>query len=317
MDTANKLESKQKQVQYLNEVMDANMHKNRQAMDGYIAAALKAAREKAEEVASILSSWGSEAGPGEQLEVNRQLLERVRSSEKLKGISRYLGRYRKIVSKEIQDGYAFGLGEKYDIELGNRISRLVSSEYALLGTLPAIPLFLRKYQRKTLKQYRRRDRISRGMGDIIICIDESDSTRGGQGTLGQGTGLCAAGGCIPERQERSLVHYSGKGSIKTDLFIHWNYTQEDVSRSAEFFLREGTDFETPLAEALRLMDTVQFCWADIVFITDGICRVAEAFMDRFLKRKTTMHFRVYGTILDKGSGGYMEDTIEPFCNSVY
>ena len=43
--------------------------------------------------------------------------------------------------------------------------------------------------------------------------------------------------------------------------------------AAETFLRGGTDFKQPLDEAIQLMNS-GFENADIVFLTDGLCKLA-------------------------------------------
>ena len=46
----------------------------------------------------------------------------------------------------------------------------------MLAAPETLPLFLRKLQRKSLKQYQRREPIYKGSGDIICMLDESGST---------------------------------------------------------------------------------------------------------------------------------------------
>ena len=55
----------------------------------------------------------------------------------------------------------------------------------MLAMPQTIPLFLRKYQQKQIKQYRRREPVTRGMGDIICCLDESASTEGDAAAWGK------------------------------------------------------------------------------------------------------------------------------------
>lgn len=45
----------------------------------------------------------------------------------------------------------------------------------MLAAPETLPLFLRKLQRKALKQYQRREPICKGSGDIICMLDESSS----------------------------------------------------------------------------------------------------------------------------------------------
>ena len=75
-------------------------------------------------------------------DANAALLERVRDSKTLQDISRYLGRFREIFAQGKRNGYAYGRGEKYALELGNDLSRALTSELAMLAvpeTLPVVP----------------------------------------------------------------------------------------------------------------------------------------------------------------------------------
>lgn len=78
----------------------------------------------------------------------------------LKDISKYLVRFREIFAQAKKNSYAYGRGETYSLELGNNLSRALTSELAMLATPETIPLFLRKYQQKQIKQYRRREPMS-------------------------------------------------------------------------------------------------------------------------------------------------------------
>ena len=87
----------------------------------------------------------------EHSEVNLSLLEAVRKSDSLKDIAKYLGRFREIFAQGKRNGYTYGRGEKYSLELGNSLSRALTSELAMLASPATIPLFLRKYQRRQIK----------------------------------------------------------------------------------------------------------------------------------------------------------------------
>ncbi len=78
-------------------------------------------------------------------------------------------------------------GEKYSLELGCNISRALTSELAMLASPKTVALFLRKYQRKQIKQYQRREPIYKGMGDIICCLGESITTAGDPAAWGKMT----------------------------------------------------------------------------------------------------------------------------------
>ncbi len=91
-------------------------------------------------------------------------------------ISQYLGRLREMMRVKRKNATVYGRGEKYGLELGNRLRSVISSEFGPLAAPETIPLFLRKYQRGALLQHQQRERVCKGQGDKIVCLDESGST---------------------------------------------------------------------------------------------------------------------------------------------
>ena len=313
---ANAAENKHRQAEAVGKLIDTNATQHKDAIDSLVAQAVKAASERAEEVQSIIGAWGDDPGSLEKTDVNIQLLDLVRKSDVLKDISKYLGRFREIFAQGKRNGYAYGRGETYALELGNDLSRAIGSELAMLATPLTLPLFLQKYQRRQIKQYQRREPIRKGLGDVIVCLDESTSTRGDSAAWGKAVALTLLEIAASGGRSFALIHFSSKGSIKTDLFRPGAYTAMDKLSAAETFLGGGTDYETPMREALRLMEQEGFENADVVFITDGECELQESFREQLAKEQTARHFTVTGVLLDKGEPG-MEFSLKSFCQSIY
>lgn len=230
-------------------------------------------------------------------------------------ITRQLGRMREIVSAARKNGYAFGRGEKYSIELGRDLNRLLSSEYALLALPETAPLFYRKYQNKSLKQYQRREPIKKGRGDLIFCLDESGSTEGENAAWGKALALTMLGIAARDGRKFALVHFASRNQFQTDLFLPGQYGQEEMLRAAECFLNGGTNFETPLTEALRLMEQGGFQKADVVFVTDGACALPELFLAKLREAQAAHRFTVTGILLDQGDS--FPFSLALFCAKVY
>lgn len=313
---ANKAESKAKQIAALNQMVDDNLRKNKTAIQAAIQTAAQAAQDKAQEVTEILMSWGDEAGnPMGRTPLNQEVLQKVRGNKNLLEIAKHLGRFREILTALRKNSYAFGRGEKYSIELGNDLQRVITSELAMLATPETTPLFLRKYQRKNLKQYLRREAVTKGHGDIIVCLDESGSMDGDPIAWGKALTFSLLEVAKINRRNFALIHFSGPGSVKTDVLRDGNYTLDDIMAAADTFLDGGTNYEAPLTEALRLIyDSFQN--ADVVFITDGGCAVSEPFAVNFRNAKTERRFTVTGLLLDNDSPGF-EFSLEPFCEKNY
>ena len=316
VDAANKAESKQRQVEAVSKMIDATAAQHKDTITAAVAGAVKAAAGKAEEVQAIIGGWSNDPGNMERSEANAALLAHVRENPNLKAIARYLGRFREIFAEGKRNGYAYGRGEKYSLELGNSLSRALTSELAMLASPLTTPLFLRKYQRKQIKQYQRREPIYKGMGDMIVCLDESLSTVGDDAAWGKAVALALLDIAADNGRSYALIHFSGPGSFRTDIFRPGSYSTQDKMAAAECFLAGGTDFETPLKEAIRLMDAEGFENADTVFITDGNCELPEAFAEQLRTEQIANNFSVTGVLLDAGSPGW-EFSLKSFCRKIY
>lgn len=297
-------------------MIDASAAGNQEAISALVAQAVQSATEKAEEVQAIIGAWSDEPGNLERNEVNEELLAQVRKSDVLKSVAKYLGRFREIFAQGKRNGYAYGRGEKYSLELGNDISKAITSELAMLASPKTMPLFLQKYQRKQIKQYQRREPVYKGMGDIICCLDESGSTYGDPAAWGKAVALTLLEIAADGGRNFALIHFSDSGDFKTDLFRPGAYTMADKMKAAETFLNGGTDFETPMQEALRLMRDEGFENADIVFITDGQCGMPEHFLTELRQEQMERRFTVTGVLLDSDYPG-IEFSLKPFCQNIY
>ena len=301
VEAANKAESKRRQVEAVGKLVDANAAKSRDDVAGLVSLAVSAAAEKAEEVRNIIGAWSDEPGNLERNEANAELLALVRKSQVLRDISRYLGRFREIFAQGKRNGYSYGRGEKYALELGRDLSRALTSELAMLASPQTVPLFLRKYQRGQIKQYQRREPIYKGMGDIICCLDESDSTHGDPAAWGKAVALTLLEIAAGSGRSFALIHFSRTESFQTDLFRPGAYTMADKMRAARTFLGGGTTFQTPMNEALRLMKVEGFENADIVFVTDGECRLPDEYLEQLHSEQTARRFTVISPCRDGDS----------------
>ena len=313
---ANTAESKRRQAQAVGKLIDVNRSRERAAVGSLVAHAVTSAAERAREVQSVIAAWSDEPGHLEKTQANEDLLALVRNSDVLREVSKYLGRFRELFANGKRNGYAYGRGEKYTLELGRDLTRALSSELAMLASPETLPLFLRKYQRGQVKQYQRREPIYQGAGDIICCLDESDSTCGAPAAWGKAVALTLLEIAADGHRSFALIHFSGRGSFRTDLFRPGAYTAADKMAAAEVFLGGGTDFQTPMDEALRLMGEEGFERADVVFVTDGACALPAEYLVRFREEQKSRRFTVTGILLDEGCAG-MDFSLHPFCQDIY
>ena len=316
INAANRLDSKQRQMEAVSQMLDTTMLRQTDTVDLAVSAAVQAATVRAQEVQSIIGAWSDEPLNMRRTPENLALLKKVRQSTTLKDISKYLGRFREIFAQAKKNSYGYGRGETYSLELGNNLSRALTSELAMLATPETIPLFLRKYQQKQIKQYRRREPIYKGMGDIICCLDESSSTEGEAAAWGKAVAMTLLEIAAESHRSFALIHFAGGSSCQVDIFRPGEYTLEDKLSAAETFLGGGTNFERPVREAIRLMDTEGFEKADVVFITDGECELSVACQQELQTAQVAYHFTVTGILLDEGQAD-MDFSLKPFCQKIY
>ena len=313
---ANKAQSQVNQADAVGRMVQDSALKNKDAIAALVAQARKAAAEKAESTAAALMSWGygPDSNDPKKLEMDRELVDWVCKSKTLMEVARHLGRLKELINGKRKNGYAYGLGEKYSIELGGDINRALGSEFAALATPETLPLFLRKLQRKGLKQYQRREPICKGSGDIICMLDESASAKKAAPWC-KAVALALLDIAMQGQRRFAMIHFAGVGHFQTDLFLPGQYDREDVLKAAETFLDRNTDYATPLQEALRLMEQEGFENADMVFVTDGACALPEAFLTQLKEQQAQRRFHITGVLLDQDAVGF-SFSLEPFCAEI-
>ena len=249
-----------------------------------------------------------------------QIILDGRNSNSAQIAANYLQQIVKEYQQELMDGkrkngYAYGRGEKYSLELGGDINRAIASEFAMLAAPETLPLFLRKLQRKALKQYQRREPICKGSGDIICMLDESSSAES-QAPWCKAVALALLDIAMRDQRRFAVIHFAGVGDVQTDLFLPGQYDREDVLRCAETSLNGNTDYETPLREALRLMEQEGFENADMVFVTDGECVLPDSFLEQLTMEQSVKGFQITGILLDQEDAGF-EFSLREFCTNIY
>ena len=313
---ANTAQSQSNQVEAVGRIVQENLQKHSGELTLLVKQASEAAAQTAIDVQLTLMSWGT--GPDnsdpQSIAADTELVHRVQQSETLMKVARYLGRLKELMEGRQKNGYAYGRGEKYTLELGADLSRALASEFVLLALPETTPLFLQKLQKKGLKQYQRREHIHKGSGDIICMLDESGSAEEAAPWC-KAVALALLDIAMRDHRRFAMIHFSGKGHFKTDLFIPQQYDREDVLRAAELFLNGGTDYTTPLQEALRLMEEDGFENADMVFITDGACELPQNFRERLSQEQAKRGFHITGVLLDQ-DGGAFEFSLAAFCDEI-
>ena len=281
LHSAEQLASVAEQIGVVRTMLSDTLRKQLSQEEAALQTAAQGSLETAQTVAYASVCWSSESGSGtEKAQQNQELLRKLKENDYLRDITRQLGRMKEVLSALRKNGYAQGRGEKFSLTRGRDLKNLLSGELALLASPATMPLFLRRYNAKGLTQYAKREKIRKGGGDVIVCLDESGSTCGENAAWGKALALAVQDICAHEGRKFALIHFSGKDEVRTDRFLPRKFTAEELCAAAEHFFDGGTNFETPLKEVLRLMDEEAFENADILFITDGYCDISDSLAEK-------------------------------------
>lgn len=317
LQTAAEVASTAEQMRVVSGMIQTRLQKRSTETAQVICDAVRCSLQAAVLAKCVTQCWGDDdAEATQQAERNQALLERVRGNAMLQGITRQLGRMKEMLSELRKNDYANGRGEKYTVTRGRDMKNLLSGELALMASPATTPLFLRKYHAKGLLQYAKRERVHKGHGDVIVCLDESGSTEGENAEWGKALALALQDICAHEGRKYALIHFSGTDQFRTDLFLPGQYTSADLLSAAEHFFDGGTDFETPIREALRLVNEDAFENADILFVTDGEDTISDELAEQLRNSIQDARCSVIGLLLDADSPG-MEFSMEKFCERIY
>lgn len=317
LQTASEVASTAEQIRVVTGMIQVKMQKRSAEIAQVIFDAVRCSLDATMLAKCVAQCWGDDdAEATQQAERNQALLERVRGNAMLQGITRQLGRMKEMLSDLRKNDYAHGRGEKYTVTRGRDMKNLLSGELALMASPATTPLFVRKYHAKGLLQYAKRERVHKGYGDVIVCLDESGSTEGENAEWGKALALAVQDICAHEGRKYALIHFSGTDQFRTDLFLPGQYTSADLLSAAEHFFDGGTDFETPIREALRLIREEAFENADILFITDGEDSISDELASELQEAIQGARCSVVGLLLDADSPG-MKFTLKMFCERIY
>ncbi|MEA2624696.1 MAG: hypothetical protein QOD06_741 [Candidatus Binatota bacterium] len=256
-------------------------------------------------------SWGRGLGArgngsaGQSLELGRRLAR----NPKLRKLARLLGQMREQALALRHRLLERSTAEVYEVGAGSDLSRLLPQELLALRN----PLLRRDWRRRFLEgellQYRLRGEDERGRGPMVVCLDVSSSMAGDKEIWSKAVALTLLDVARRERRRfRAILFSSADTGLRTfDLNRGepWTASVGGALDLAEYFPGGGTDFERPLDAAVECLSESRFRKGDVVLITDGECRVADGWRQRFTDEKKRLDFSLYSVLIDVG-GNTME-----------
>jgi uncharacterized protein with von Willebrand factor type A (vWA) domain len=266
------------------------------------------------------AGWGLGLGSGQPRSAGQQveLGRRLARNPKLRRLAQMVGRMRESAFRLRKTLLERSNEETYAVGCGNVLSRVLPHELAALRQ----PIRRRDFQRRLIERqlqvYDLRGAEEKGRGPMVVCLDGSASMAGDKELWSKAVTLTLLD--IARRQRR-LFRFLCFSSADQPLWTmdlnpqkHYEIDERRVYDLAEYFPGGGTDFEKPLDAAVDCLRKARYRRGDIVFITDGECRVAPDWLAAFREEKERLGFFVFSVLIDVGSS--TRDTVREFSDRV-
>ncbi len=249
--------------------------------------------------------WSNAPG---QLEIT--LLERLRGLtalleqlDDLRKLADHLGRLEDATRRKgPQQG---GREEVTGVRFGGDVANALPSELGLLGDSMTQDLFYQRYAEKRLVSLELTGTGDEGsaMGDkrgpIIACIDTSASMEGAPELAAKALVLAVCRKVIPRGRRVHLILFGGPGE-RTEIRLRRGLGGlEGLLDFLELSFHSGTDFDGPLLRALDLLEEDDLSSADLLVVTDGLCRAAPEVVDRVASAREARGVRVWSVVLGR------------------
>lgn len=313
-----KLEEAGKQLsaedaQAMDKALKDALDRNASNLNNLVKSAMKSANEAAEEQEALMQAWGTNAGQMQQMPMQERLAlaRRLGKNEKLKEISKILGRFRRIALKRTKERTEDVAGEIMGIKLGNDLGHLTPVSLARLATPGLQGVVMADFADRKLQQYEVHLKKPKGRGPIVVCMDESSSMTGPCEIWTKAVALALASVAAKEKRHWHAIHFASKSELDQTA-LKPDATQEEFLeaniRVAEHFFAGGTDFQTPLQAAITAIETQpDLKGADVVFITDGMCGLDPGFIKEFHAKRERLGFNVVTIQVGGGDPGVLKE----------
>ncbi len=297
---ARRLQHKARQVRAM---LDEQAERNRPRVE----AQTQSVWQDVDQSSAEADSWGVHLGsgersrPGAQIELGKKLAD----NPKLKKLGHMVGRMRTYALALRRKMFERADNEMYEVGAGAELSRLLPHELLALRHPILRRDFARRFLDAELLQYALRAPDEKGKGPMVVCVDGSSSMAGDKEIWSKAVSLTLLD--IAQRQRRlfrSICFSSADMPLQVlDLNRRQRYVAETskVMELAEYFPGGGTDFQKPLSAALECLQQARYRRGDIVFITDGECRVDPQWLAEFKRAKERLGFSLLSVLIDVGS----------------
>lgn len=275
--------------------------------------AVEKAQDDVHEMQGVLAGWGLEQADLKRVPIGDRLkLAKRLMGHNLKRLSDLVGRLRNLARARQKERMNKIRDEIHSITVGDDLGRVLPVELAAIRHQTRRLDFYRRYTEKQLFQYDLRSKEKVGRGPMIALVDTSGSMSGSRMEWAVATAMAMADTAARQKR-RTMVAFFNTG---VHTIIELEPGERDVNKIIEMATvgcGGGTDYEPALKEALKKITDINYQKADIVMITDGLCRVSDQFLKAYRKTKEALNCRSWVVLL----GSRPDDNMREWADEVW
>lgn len=151
---------------------------------------------------------------------------------------------------------------------------------------------------------------------LVLCLDNSGSMQGAKEITGKALAIALMEIASRQKRDITVIMFGGPEDVMRIFeFPKGRYTLDQLTEIGEYFLcSPGTNFEKPLLEAVRIFGKQSNRCGDIIFITDGVCKVSKEFLETFRAYKNERNIKTTSVIV--GYGNTSMSCLEEFSDTL-
>lgn len=265
---------------------------------------LRSAADEARTNYQNAMSWGIAPGSYVRLPADQRIKMAKRlNNARLRKIADLFGVYKNIAfsaKARVVPGLPH---EITGVGMGRDLEHLLPTELVKLRDKRQKRQFLVDFAEGRLLQYKLRGREKVGKGGIILCEDGSGSMSGDRELRAKAVMLVLLNIAKMDRREFHLIHFGSPGETRHFSFTKpSDFTMDRVIEAAECFFGSGTDFATPLDQAIKILKEEHGrtgrVESDIVFLTDGECGVTPNWLGKFRSELEAIQGTCWGIAIE-------------------
>ncbi|MGK3994408.1 VWA domain-containing protein [Sorangium sp. So ce1024] len=204
------------------------------------------------------------------------------------------------------------------VRVGGELSDALGCELALLGSPETEDLFFQRLVEhrlvclELLGTTTETAPLDAWRGPAIACVDTSGSMRGAPEAVAKALILAVVRQLVPEGRAVQLLLFGGPGEAAP---LEIRRGRQGLAHLLDFLsmgFHAGTDYDTPLLRALELLKTTAYAGADVLVVTDGLCRASARVAQEVARAKQGAGARVLSVVVGGDPAG-----VECFSDQVW